>query len=486
MTQTFFHHIAGKWHEGKGETIHSRDPGTGELIGIGQEATADQVNQAVLAAKDALFSWANTPLSQRISFIKDFEELLQENKQEFARAISEETGKPLWESQGEATAMLNKIAVSIEAYYDRSGVHQKQDGKRHLQLMHRPLGVVGVISPFNFPGHLPHGQIIPALIAGNTIVFKPSEFTPIVGEELVRLWQQVDLPEGVLNLLQGGGKVGEAVAQHPDVNGLFFTGSYETGLKLSRMYAEYPEKLLAMELGGNNPLIIGEDIHPKAAALFTAQSAYLSAGQRCTCARRLILVDGPQAEAYLEELLALIPRLRVGHYLSAPEPFMGPLIHPQAAENAMAWQKRLLDQGATPLCPMKLSKPSYLSPGLLDVSKVHNLLDREIFAPCLQLVRVPHLTQAIHVANQTKYGLAAGLISSSQEDYMQFSRDIRAGVISWNSPMTGASGKVPFGGIGCSGNFRPGGYYTTDFCTYPMVATESARLVTPTYLPGLN
>lgn len=486
MSQTFFHYINGKWKEGNGKTFHSRDPSTGELIGVGQESDQSQVDEAFDAAKTALKTWSMTSLSERISYIQEYEEILNENKQEVARAISEETGKPLWEAHTELSAMINKISVSIEAYHDRTGEIKKQDGKRHIHLFHKPLGILGVIVPFNFPGHLMHGQIIPALIAGNTLVIKPSEHTPIVGEELIRLWQKIDLPEGVINLIQGAKDAGKMLAEHPDLSGLVFTGSYETGLKLSQYFGNHPEKVLALEMGGNNPLIISKNINPKAAALLTIQSAFITSGQRCTCARRLILIKGKNSDEYLKELTQYMQKIKIGSYLDAPEPFMGPLISPDAALKAMQWQKDLLSEGATPIIEMKLQKPSTVTPGLIDVTDMKNRKDEELFGPCLHLIYKDNLTDAINEANNTRYGLSAGLISEDSEDYDQFSRDIKAGAISWNTSTTGASSKTPFGGVGRSGNHRPSALYAADYCAYPVAAIESARLSTPSYIPGVT
>ncbi len=427
-------------------------------------------------------------LDERIAILKEYKEEVSLHKDELATLIAKEMGKPLWEATGEVLAMLNKIDISIEAYDARSGTKILSEGGRVQALRHKPHGVIGVLGPFNFPAHLPNGHIAPALLAGNSVIFKPSELTPKVGEEIVRLWEKTSLPKGALQLLQGGKEVGQQLATHPDISGLFFTGSYRTGVFLSEEFGAHPEKILALEMGGNNPLVVKKISNPTAAAYITIQSAFLTSGQRCTCARRLIVVEGKESASFIEELLRLTRNLRVGPYTDNPEPFMGPVISLQAAENLLQNQNDLLSLGGKALIEMKQLKKgrSLLSPGIIDMTEAKKANDEEFFGPLLQLYRVKDLTSAIKMANDTKYGLAAGILSEERSDFETFFKEIQAGLINWNVPTTGASSSLPFGGVGCSGNHRPSAYYAADYCAYPVASTESEKLSLPkTLTPGI-
>jgi succinylglutamic semialdehyde dehydrogenase len=367
---------------------------------------------------------------------------------------------------------------------------------------------VAVFGPFNFPGHLPNGHILPAMLAGNCVIFKPSEQTPLVGEIYAQMWRSTELAEaGVFQLLQGGRETGSMLAHHKDIDGLLFTGSFEAGVALNRAVVDDPGKIVALEMGGNNPLIVHNVANLDAAAYWTIQSAFITAGQRCSCARRLIVVDsnsgvdaspthkrlepqtrerGAGATEFVDSLIDMTKRIRVGRYADTPEPFMGPVISPAAAKRVMDAQEELLSRGAKPLLPMKrLDDHAMLSPGIIDVTGIDRT-DVEIFGPLLQLIRVNDFDDAIAEANNTRYGLAAALFSDDRGLYDEFFKCIRAGVVNWNRPTTGASGALPFGGIGRSGNHRPSAYHAVDYCAYPVASMESAKLQMPKVLtPGI-
>jgi succinylglutamic semialdehyde dehydrogenase len=347
---------------------------------------------------------------------------------------------------------------------------------------------MAVLGPFNFPGHLPNGHIVPALLAGNTVVFKPSEMTPMVAQKTLECWQAANIPPGVINLVQGGKETGKALSEHKDINGLLFTGSWNTGCHFAKLFAEYPEKILALEMGGNNPYIISSVQNIQAAAYLTIQSAFLTSGQRCTCARRLIIIDSPQSKTFLSTLIKMAESIRVGAYTDSPEPFMGPLISAAAASMLISKHDSLIRQGAIPILPLKiLSKgPAFLSPGIIDVSAITSP-DEELFGPLLQVIHVPNFTAALEIANRTKYGLAAGLLSDKPKEYELFYKYVKAGIINWNTPLTGASSAAPFGGIGQSGNHRPSALYAADYCAYPIASLERGTIVTTTeLLPGIE
>lgn len=478
------HFISKKWIEGNGDSFSSINPATNEVIWQGNQATEDEVNQAVSGARSAFPKWSRLRFEERVPYLKKYELSLKEKKRELIQAISKETGKPLWESSLELAAMIAKIEISIAAYLERCPDKKITET---LATHHKPHGVAAVFGPFNFPGHLPNGHLVPALLAGNTVVFKSSEFTPLVAGLLFTCMEH--FPEGVVNLLQGGPPTGHYLAVHPQIDGLFFTGSHKVGKLLLESFSLHPEKILALEMGGNNPLIVSEIKDLEAAAYYTILSAYLTSGQRCSCARRLILPEGREGDEFIKVLTHMVSSIRVGGYCDQPEPFMGPLIHNSIVEQLINAQAVYGSEGGeclVEMVPFKEGLP-FLTPGLMDVTHLHHHPDEELFGPFLKIIRVPTFEAAIEEANHTAYGLTAALFSSNPDKYRQFYHEIRAGVINWNHPTTGASSLAPFGGIGKSGNFRPSGYYAADYCAYPVASMESETLPLPKEItPGIN
>lgn len=477
--------IDGVWREASGDEFSSRDPVTQDILWQGRQATLSDVNEAVTAAHQAFPLWSEMALSDRVILLKKFADTLNSQKQNLALIISQETGKPLWESLTEVASMVGKIPISIEAFEKRCAPTLKSAGSAQSVTRYKPHGVVAVLGPYNFPGHLPNGHIVPALLAGNTVVFKPSEFTPGVAELTVKIWQSVGLPNGVLNLVPGGKETGQALVSQSKINGLFFTGSSQTGKALNQAFSGRPNVILALEMGGNNPLVVTNVKNKKAAALMTLQSAYLSAGQRCTCARRLIVPKNIDGDDFISELINLLKTVRVGHYLENPEPFMGPVITVAVAERLLSAQKNLIQKGAKPLLKMQLLRPNtaLLSPGLIDVTALPERGDAEFFGPLLQLIRVDDFSQAMVEANRTHYGLSAGLLCDDRFGYEVFYKNVQAGLINWNNQLTGASSSAPFGGVGDSGNHRPSAYFAADYCSYPIASMESESLTIPAQLP---
>lgn len=467
--------------------IQSINPTTGELLWEGQSAGQEDVNAAVAQSRKAFAAWRNTSIEEREALLLSYCELLKSNQDRLARTISEEMGKPLWESQTEVGAMIGKVKTSIKAQQERCGKKTEDFGDFQASTRHKPLGVCAVFGPYNFPGHLPNGHIVPALLAGNTVVLKPSELTPLISEVVVELWKEAGLPEGVITLLQGGAKTGQLLSRHPDLNALFFTGSWRTGKLLASQFGNTPDKLLALEMGGNNPLVLGEINDLEAAVYAIIQSAFLTSGQRCTCARRLILQE--QHRPIVENLLERIPEIQIGSYDQTPQPFMGPVVSNDTASHLLKVQENLVQQGAVPLMLMKRKNADtpFLSPGILDITNMTNVPDEEIFGPLLQIHYVDNFEESLQEANRTAYGLAASLLSDDPEQYRQFYHEVRAGVINWNRPTTGASSSAPFGGIGQSGNYRPSAYYAADYCNYPVASLESQKLTLPqTLTPGIT
>jgi succinylglutamic semialdehyde dehydrogenase len=489
MTQNT-HLIAGNWFAGEGHPIESVDPAKKAIIWQAKSASKEQVNQAVTAARGATLTWSDLGFAGRLELVKRFAELLAENKDMLALTIAQETGKPLWETATEVGAMMGKIALSEKAYHERTGLVENPMPVGKAFIRHKPHGVVAVFGPYNFPGHLPNGHIVPALLAGNCIVFKPSDLTPLVAEKIVLLWQQAGLPTGVLNLVQGEVETGKALASHPDLDGLFFTGSSRTGKILHEQFAGHPGKILALEMGGNNPLMVKDVSNIDATVHDIIQSAFVTSGQRCTCARKLFIESNEQGDQILARLLEVTAKIKVGDYDAPEQPFMGAMISRQAAAMMASAQQQLIELGATPLIELKHLDPQsgFVSPGILDVTAIVDTMpDEEHFGPLLKVIRYSDFDQAIDLANNTSFGLSAGLLSDSEGLYQHFYKRIRAGIVNWNRPITGASGAAPFGGVGESGNHRASAYYAADYCAYPVASVELEKVALPASLnPGLN
>ncbi|MBI1361990.1 MAG: succinylglutamate-semialdehyde dehydrogenase [Alphaproteobacteria bacterium] len=464
--------IGGQWRRGAGRAFVSLAPADGAPIWRGTEASDADVDDAIAAARGAFDGWRRTPLEDRIALVRKFAGLVEANKAEMAALISRETGKPVWDAATEAAAMVGKAGLSVKAYEERTPTREAPAGAFTARISHHPHGVMAVLGPFNFPGHLPNGHIMPALIAGNTVVFKPSEQTPAVAEFTVRLWEEAGIPAGVVNLVQGAKSPAQHLVSSDRVDGVLFTGGVPAGRAIHAALGGKPEKIVALELGGNNPLVVWDAADVASAARIIVKSAYITAGQRCTCARRLIIPDGARGEALLAALSALIDRLVVGLPDAEPQPFIGPVISDKAAAAVLAAQQSWLKVGATAIREARRLDlgAAYVSPGLVDVTDMPGRKDEEVFGPILQVIRVADFDAALEEANATRFGLAAGLISDDPALFSRFANEVRAGVLNWNRQTTGASGSAPFGGVGQSGNHRAAGFYAADYSAWPMAS----------------
>ncbi len=453
-------------------TLTSIEPATGETLWTG---AAGDVDAEVAAARAAWAGWAAKSFAYRVETLRRFANVARARLEPFADLIARETGKPLWEARSEVEIVIKKVDISVSAYAERTAQRRLEGAMgARVSVRHKPHGVLAVLGPYNFPAHLPNGHIVPALIAGNAIVFKPSEKTPAAGAFLASLYHEAGVPEDVVRVVQGGAETGKALAAHPDHDGLLFTGSARAGASLARQFAETPGKMLALEMGGNNPLVIWDAKDIQAAATIAVQSAFLSAGQRCTCARRLIVRDGDH-EALIEAITRLMDRLIVDHPHASPAPFMGPVIDNNAADGLQAAFLELLGRGGRAI--RRLDRPHddkpFLTPALIDMTEVERRPDAELFGPILQIVRVDDFDAAIHEANATRYGLSASLVGGSPDLYDRFWANVRAGVVNWNNPTNGAPSTAPFGGLGMSGNHRPSAWYAADYCAYPVTSSEA-------------
>ncbi len=455
----------------------SVDPATEKVVWRGAAASADECHAAIGAARAAFRGWSETSLDERIAAVRRFKAVLERDAEDFARDISRETGKALWETKAELGSMAGKVEISIVAQAERAGQREAAAAFGRSVLRHRPHGVMVVLGPYNFPGHLPNGHIVPALLAGDTVVFKPSEETPLTGERMARAWDEAGLPPGVFNLVQGGKDTGAALLAG-EIDGLLFTGSAGAGAHFRRAFVDRPEVILALELGGNNPLIAW-DGDAEAVASIVVQSAFVTTGQRCSCARRLIVPQGPAGDAIVEAVDALAARLRIGAWDEADEPFMGPLVSAGAAERALVQAAATGGRVIRPFARVEGRSAAFVSPGIVDVTGIETP-DEEIFAPVLQVRRVAQFDAAIEAANDTRYGLSAGLITADDALWRRYLDRSRAGVLNRNRPTTGAAGAMPFGGLGASGNHRPSAYYAADYCAYPVASFEADAVIDQT------
>jgi succinylglutamic semialdehyde dehydrogenase len=457
-------------------TLRSIDPATGAQVWEGEAAGPEAVAAALARARKAFPGWAALPVSERVAITERYRDALEARKDDIARIIARETGKPLWETRTELASMIGKVGLSIAAQAERAGEKRSDMPFGQAVLRHRPHGVMAVLGPFNFPGHLPNGHIVPALLAGNTVVFKPSEMTPATGAAMAACWDEAlaDFP-GVFECIQGTRATGEAlVAGH--IDGLLFTGSAGAGAHFRRIFADRPDVILALELGGNNALVAWDAADVDEAASVVVQSAFITTGQRCSCARRLIVPDTTFGTALVEAVANLADRVVIGAWDETPEPWIGPLISAAAAAAAKAAVDDLIACGATVIRPfsgVEGRSAAFVTPAILDVTGVF-VPDAEIFAPVLQVSRVPHFDAALEAANNTRFGLSAGLVSADDALWERFVNECRAGVVNRNRPTTGAAGSMPFGGLGESGNHRPSAYYAADYCAYPIASFEAA------------
>lgn len=474
--------IGGVWRAGRGAAFASHDPATGDKVWEGRAAAIEDVAEAMAAARLAFPAWSRGSVEDRIAIARAYAQVVERRKDAFAAAISREMGKALWDARGEAAAMIGKIEISIRAQAERAGAREEKAAFGASALSHRAHGVLAVFGPFNFPGHLPNGHIAPALLAGNCVIFKPSELTPGVGALMAEAWEEAGLPAGVLNLVQGGHETGAALLDSHGLNGVLFTGSAHTGALIHRKFAGRPDVMLALELGGNNPLIVWPPVDVRAAANLIAHSAFATSGQRCSCARRLIVPEGAAGEAIVTALADLAESIAVGPATQTPEPFCGPLVNAHAADRAQKFEQGLIAIGARPIVPVKRDG-AIVRPAIIDVTGL-TPPDEELFGPVLQVYRVKDFDHALDLANATRFGLAGGLISDDPALWARVKNEVRAGVLNWNRPTTGASSAMPFGGPGLSGSLRPSAYYAADYVAYP-VATQLAERAAPIAAPGL-
>ena len=454
------------------ETLKSYNPATGEVVGEVPVTPASDIPAVVARARAAQPAWEELGLEGRVDLLRKTAEIFAERAEAHGELMTKEMGKPLKEGIGEAKSLayidheLDEIVATLQP-------EVVEDKRLRSTVYHDPLGVVGAITPWNFPMSMPAWMVLPALAAGNTVVFKPSEKTPAVGALLVECFHRAGIDKHVVQALIGGPDEGKALVAHPEVDGVLFTGSAQAGIAINRKCATNPGKILALEMGGNNPIVVMKTPKVEDAALLIARSAFTTAGQRCTAARRLIVTEDMYDET-VQAVKDLIPKIIVDEPFADPAPFMGCVIDNQAADQLAESFLYLLSNGGKAIRHLKRpqeDKP-FVTPALIDTTAMEERPDVELFGPLLQVIKVTDLDAAIAEANNTRFGLSASLIGGAPEDYNHFWANIRAGIVNWNQPTNGASSKQPFGGLGLSGNHRPAAYYAADYCAYPVASSE--------------
>ena len=399
--------------------IISTEPATGAVLW--QHPIGD-VDAEVALARASWAEWAARPLTYRIETLRRFANAVRARADAFTDLIARETGKPLWEARTEVDSVIAKVDISVSAFAERTSQRRLDApmGSR-MALRHKPHGVLAVLGPYNFPAHLPNGHIVPALLAGNAVVFKPSEKTPATGAFLVECFHAGGVPEGCIRVLIGGPAEGKALAAHDGIDGLLFTGSASTGIALNRAFANRPEKILALEMGGNNPIIAWDTPDLYSAAVVIVQSAFTTAGQRCTAARRLI-VDEKLYDPLIGEVNKLIGRIIVGDPHATPAPFMGPVIDNDSADLLTESFLELMMRGGRPIRHLERTVEGrpFLKPALIDTTEMRDRPDIELFGPILQVIRAKTFEEAIAEANNTRYGLSSSLLSQDPKLYDQF------------------------------------------------------------------
>ncbi len=451
--------------------IISFEPATGVELWRGK---CGDVSDVVDRARRTWPAWAAQPLATRMELMRRFANEVRKEADALADLIARETGKPMWEARAEVEKVVGKVEISIRAYAERTAQRKLDNALQGtMAVRHKPHGVMAVLGPFNLPAQLPCGHIIPALIAGNVVVFKPSEKAPASGEFLLRCFHRAGISAAVVQLLVGGPEEGQELVAHDGIDGVLFTGSAHAGIAINRKLATRPDKIVALEMGGNNPIVIWDTPKISDAAALVVQSAFSSSGQRCSAARRLIIRD-TMYDAVIDEVKRLADRIIVGAPFDDPAPFMGPVIDNAAADGLAESFVYLLSNGGRPIKHLVRADKNlpFLSPAIIDTTAMAERPDVELFGPLLQVIKVNDFDAAIAEANNTRFGLTASLVGGTPQEYNRFWANVRAGIVNWNRPTTGASSSAPFGGVGLSGNHRPSSFYAADYCAYPVTSSE--------------
>ena len=451
------------------------------------------VDEACFSARKAFKEWSGWSMEDRMEALNRVRELFIEKQEEFAVTISRETGKPLWESKTEVKAMVAKFDVTFKYSLEliKEIRFEKILPNTEGSIRFRPRGVFAVLGPFNFPGHLPNGHIVPALVTGNTVVFKPSELTPATGQLMALCYQQAHFPAGVFNLVQGQAEIGRELVTHKGVDGVLFTGSYKTGLEIKKSTINDYWKILALEMGGKNSTIIWKDADRDKAVYESLIGAYLSSGQRCSCTSRLF-VHKDMIQEFIQAFHERAKNLSIGHW--SKNPFMGPLVSEKSRNNYLYFMGQALDEGCEKIMegkPLELETPGfYVTPSIYRASCFDpnsTYQNTEIFGPNVVIHEIDNLDEALTASRAGGYGLSMAVFSKNPENYQYCLEEGRVGLLNWNRTTNGASSRLPFGGQGKSGNDRPSAHFAVYYCTVPVASLEDHSGFDPNKtLPGMN
>ncbi|HLU67268.1 MAG TPA: aldehyde dehydrogenase family protein [Kofleriaceae bacterium] len=469
--------IDGRFEPPEGEPLISVNPARGGARVLETAASVARVARACDAAAAAAPAWARLSLAARADHLARFRAALAERADQLAEAITLETGKLRSEARAEVGSLVARFDL-VRRRVEEDVCDRAVPGRPAERLRHHPLGVVGVIGPFNFPLHLCHAHVVPALLCGNAVVIKPSEVTPLAAQRYAEAAAAAGLPPGVFNLVQGGGPSGAALVDHPAVRGVCFTGSYRIGRRLAERCLDRPEVLLALEMGGKNTVVVLEDADVYQAAHEIALGAYLTTGQRCTATER-VLVSRERAPALVAALRTLVPALRFGDP-DDPRSFAGPMTTAAGRERVLAALERARAAGAEPVVggePAGGEDRFYLRPSLHllpdGVHEVPGYSDEELFGPDLSVEAVDGDDEAIAVLRASRYGLATSVFTADDERFERFYRECHSGIVNRNRSTNLASPLLPFGGVGRSGNYRPAGSHAPRNVVYPVAVQEN-------------
>lgn len=435
------------------------------------------VDRVVESARDGFKMWKILSCSERNSYLKKYQDEVSKRKDEIAMAISLETGKPLWEAKTEVASVIAKVDVTINDSLPRiaqrkiENILPKTDGYIYF----KPLGPSLIIGPFNFPCHLANGQILSSLIAGNSIIFKPSEKTTYSAQLLIECFHSAGFPNGVVNLIQGDGEVARRLLKEKAIKAIFFTGSKEVGKKILDVTHHDLSKLVSLELGGKNTTILHSDANLEHALLELLKASFLTAGQRCT-STSIIAISKKIQDEFISKFHELSKKIIIDHPIDfVREPFMGPLVDQAAVDAYLLFMGMAKREGIEEVMRgkqlEKARKGHYVSPSIHLAPRWNNdshFLQSEIFGPNVTFIPYDTIEEAITISNSTEYGLASAIFSRDEKIINKCIDEIETGLLNINRSTVGASAKLPFGGVKNSGNYRPAALTTIDACVYQM------------------